>query len=127
VNWEVIITAFITAAFTGAVASLALPWSKWGVEKRKLKHNEKRELIKSWHEIANDYSTGNCDDIIDHKNYFSLRAYLSDEAIRLFEVRDRNTVINIDIAKIKSGASGDETLRLLLEEIKRIQKEWKML
>jgi len=46
-----VVTALIggvAGLFTGAIASLAAPWSQWGVEQRRVRHQRRTDLIAAW-------------------------------------------------------------------------------
>jgi len=43
-----LILAGITGLFSGAAGSLIAPWIHWGIEKKRIKHSRRAELIKRW-------------------------------------------------------------------------------
>lgn len=122
-DWITFTSSIIVAAVSGAAASLLAPWSQWGVEKRRLREQARRELVRSWYELIEDYKNNNVS-IVDHKNYATLRQHLTSKVITSLEVKDSKNSITIEIGK--RGISADRDLRAIIGEIRRIEKEWKL-
>ena len=120
-DWLTFISSIVVAALTGTIASLLAPWSQWGVEKRKVKNQRRQALVDSWYKLVEDYQNNDID-IVDHKNYNSLRRFLSEAAITEFEVEKIGAPIVISVGR--KGVSADRKLRVLLAEIKRIEDDW---
>lgn len=59
---------------TGAVSSLVAPWSNWGVEKRRIRHLARIEMVKDWREGLNAAeTTGQLDRLNGFQWYATLR------------------------------------------------------
>ncbi len=41
----------VTGVLTGGLSSLAAPWAQWGIEKRRVRMQERRDLAKSWRNL----------------------------------------------------------------------------
>jgi hypothetical protein len=123
-DWKTFIVSILGAALTGSIASLLTPWSRWGVEKSRLKTKRRQRLVDSWYTLAEDYQNNDID-IIDHKYYVSLRQFLSDEAIKEFEITKFGVPITIIAGH--QGVTADQQAEVLLAEIKRIESDWKLI
>lgn len=117
-DWNTVVVAILSSSVLSAVI---LPHINWGIERRRQDRDRRLNLLESWLDIADKYENQDID-IIEHSSYKKLRQYLSVDAIDLFETRKNCTTI----VAFKEGASQDEELRTLLEEIERIEKLWKV-
>ena len=122
-DWLTLISNIAVAALAGTAASLLAPWSHWGVEKKRMKNQRRQALVASWYKLVEDYQNNDID-IVDHRNYNSLRRFLSETAITEFEVEKIGAPIVINAGH--KGVSADRKLRVLLAEIKRIESGWKL-
>ena len=86
-----------------------------------MKNQRRQALVDSWYKLVKDYQNNDID-IVDHKNYNSLRKFLSEAAITEFEVEKIGAPIVISVGR--KGVSADRKLRVLLAEIKRIEDDW---
>jgi hypothetical protein len=106
----------------GGVASLLAPWSKWGVEKRKIDRQYRRDLIRQWRSgIANLTTSYNA---IGNLWYESLRAHLTDDEIRAVEggYSPRTTVVEPDASERGRKPGID----VLARAVARIERRWKL-
>lgn len=118
VDWATFVAAVLSSSLLTAVVA---PHVNWSIEKKKQDRARKLKLIEAWRDIADKYESDEID-ILDHPEYKTLRQYLSADAIDLFETNKSS----ISIIAFKKGASQDKGIGMLLSEIKRIEKDWKV-
>jgi hypothetical protein len=114
------IIAGIIGLIAGAIGSLIAPWINWGVEKRRKRNERRIELIETWRKII---SIDNFDRVylLNNPAYGPLRDLLKDEVRK--EIERPNTHITIILDSPTESHDRD----LLLREIARIEKLWKLI
>lgn len=119
-----IATAALTGTAAGAVASLIAPWSQWGVEKKKLLHNDRVKKIKAWNVMIKKIIDEDIDPT-DVDGYYELRDFLKETEIKIIEEPKLkiNNVIKIPQPR---GLKSSQEASILFEGIKRAKKKWKM-
>lgn len=116
------IVGAVAGIITGSIGSLFAPWANWGVEKRRLILEERRRKIGAWRRMLKEVaitrgSSGTLMELLERQeNYLSLTSYLSEDTKS--EVR-RNTGTIPD-------STIDHGLNILIDEVNRIEKEWKL-
>jgi hypothetical protein len=114
------IVGAVAGIITGSIGSLFAPWANWGIEKRKQKLAYQRELVIKWRamieEVAHKNSLPDEDEnyapvdysIDRHRDFYSLKPHLKKTLGR------------------DSGEpwSDDGELKILIDEVARIEKEW---
>ncbi|WLT32340.1 hypothetical protein [Geothrix sp. PMB-07] len=48
VNWDAVVSGAFSGGLIGAVASLIAPWSKWGIERHRLRYARRKEKLLIW-------------------------------------------------------------------------------
>lgn len=106
-------------AFAGAlVGSLIAPLVNWGIEKRRNRIAYRRELIKQWRaDIQTNYES--FPQFSSSASYAAIRPHLTKEAVSKLE----KPVFH---SRAQLGRAGDPMRHLLLDEISRIEREWKL-
>ena len=79
-----LIISGVVGLITGAIASLIAPWVKWGIEKKKIQLDKKRQIIEEFRNILNDYGFDR-KKLINNPNYRSIREFLHKESIKDLE------------------------------------------
>lgn len=102
----------------GVVGAVATPWARWGVEKRRRRQDRRRELIRAVREAVDQEEFGSGADFMRTADYFAIRPHLKKEILELLEGGDP-----IDP---ETGMVVDERRRLL-EEMSRLEREWKLI
>lgn len=107
----------------GAIASLVAPWINWGIEKRKMRLEARREFIS----VARRDVTKGSDKFKFREGtiYSRLRPYLSERTRKEIE----SDKITIQMSGRGSGEySGPRHYaRLVLDDIQALEKKWKLL
>src|ERR1035437_7017650 len=75
--------------FAGAIGSLVAPWVTWGIEKRKMKLQARREFLLYARNAVREIDDRNV--YREHVTYSQLRPFLSQRSIELIE-SDARTV-----------------------------------
>jgi hypothetical protein len=103
----------VAGLISGALASLVAPWIQWGVEKRRLQRNERRELLERARGIVT--SVNDPQSFRNTPEYARLRPHLLDEV--------RNKIEGRPI--VPGTGEGRGTVRnLLLDDFARIERKW---
>lgn len=113
---QALLTAVI-GLITGATGSLIAPWIKWGIEKRRYKYENRKQIIRELKSIATD-SNFDRTKFINAPSYISVRDQFSHHALKelerpLYELR---------------GDVGhpvfDSDKKLVIREISALEKKW---
>lgn len=107
----------IIGLLTGALASLFAPWVNWRLEKKKSERLEKQKLIENLRQYALKNSIKD-DDFINSVDYIRIRPYLSELFVTDLENQNETIVL--------MGASRSKYQSDLLDEIDRIEVDWKL-
>ena len=113
----VTIVGGLAGIVTGGISSLIAPWANWGIEKRKQKLAHRRELIAKWREMIKEAVQQEkplVEFLERHKDYYSLKPHLRQG----IHAGERTFTV---------GASVDTPVLLLIDEIARIEREWKLI
>ncbi len=108
----------LVGAVIGFLSGLLAPWIKWEIEKRRELQKYRREMIKQWRTSIEtfDFDSGSFGDTAV---YSSLRPHMRGEIIHEFES---------PLIFIAAGSRGKSVNKhLLLDEVARIEKEWRLL
>lgn len=132
-SWLDIVTRFVLPPILGGAGGLITIWANWGIEKRRQRLQRRRELVTGWRmnllptlEGASVLWTGERKQkLLSSPYYASLRPHLSIGAIKRIEHDHIKIVI--------SRTGGPENswlyhfpLNLIVEEIARIEKKWRL-
>jgi len=120
-DWVDIAARYIVPPILGGVAGFFSPWASWEIEKRRQKLARRRELITGWRmHLLPMLGTGQIDwhavkgNIFASPYYASLRPHISAELLK--QLRAERTVY----------VGGDFPRTSFIEEIGRIEKQWKL-
>jgi hypothetical protein len=139
------IVGAVAGIITGSIGSLFAPWANWGVEKRRKKHEYRKDLIKEWremlahttfaytHRVEEDNSTWI--EILERDSrFYSLKPHLHPELLERLGTSRQTEVGKVladvnetEAALVKSGFKPYITTgarRVLVDEIARLEKEW---
>lgn len=104
----------------GIIGSVVAPWVNWGIEKRRLKHNHKIELIKEWRSFIESFDFNNRN-FGNSTVYGAMRPFMDDNIIEKFEAQ-RTFHIPPD------GGRGDQLFKQWAsDQVTMIEKSWKLL
>ncbi len=104
----------VAGLITGTLASLVAPWSQWGVEKRRLRREERRELLQRARQLVTTFADPQSS-FRDTPEYSRLRPYLSPKLRKDIEG-------DAIIVTIGDGRGG--VVIWLLDEFARIERKW---
>lgn len=119
-SWNDIFVAGVAGAGTGVLASILAPWANWGVEKSRLRQKNRQRLTRAWYQML-DICEKNKSDFSEHPAYKTLRPYLTPAVIK--DIERSNHIVAIMGAK---GIAANHELKTLLDEIHRIEREWRL-
>jgi hypothetical protein len=116
------VPAFI-GLLAGVVGSLIAPWVNWGIEKRKLRLNARRDVIAAARQMINRGSDKF--EFRESTSYSRLRPFLSDRTKKEIE-SDKITV------QLSGRGSGEHSgarhyARLTLDDLQNLEKQWGLL
>ena len=135
-SWLDILTRYVLPPILGGAGGFTTIWANWGIEKRKQRLQRRRELITGWRMTLIPMIGQTQEDpmvwagerqraVMASPYYASLRPHLSAEAIK--QIEDPMTII---FAPADERARNDWThhfpLKIFVDEIGRIEKEWKL-
>lgn len=104
----------------GILGSFGAPWVNWWVEKRRLKHNRKVELIKEWRAFIENFDFYN-QNFGNTTVYGAMRPFMDDEAIKRFEAQ---RVIHIP----PDGGRGDQlSKQWASDQVAMIEGKWNLI
>ena len=107
----------LVGAIIGFISGLLAPWIKWQIEKRQERDRYRRELVKCWRNAINVWNP-DTEVFGDTAEYASLRGHMCHEIVKKFEA-PRTLYM--------AGGRGESVLKhFLLDEVTRIEKEWKL-
>lgn len=111
-----IIVSAVVGLLTGVVGSLVAPWVNWGVEKRKLKRENRVRLIK---ELRTYLIKGNVQEkgFLNSENYINIRSFLSLELIN--DIENQNLVYG----RIENHAYSQYNSKFL-QELHDLEYKW---
>lgn len=117
---KVVIPA-VTGVVAGAIGSLFAPWANWGVEKKRLRLQARRSMVDGWRRLLSDRELDQ-GKFAGSVEYSSLRPHLSPKLVQDIE-NGRWVIVNNPTRE-----SGENPfVPRLLDEIARIEKDWKLL
>lgn len=146
---DIALIGAIAGLISGALASLIAPWIQWGIEKRKSQHNDRRNLIKKVRELVIDVSNEQerineliaanpselpkelkypkaityLDALQRHQHFHAIKQFLNESIIEslsnshLYKLEDRGTILG-QLAR---------PFCLLLNDISKLEKKWKLI
>ncbi len=116
---QVFLTAGL-AIISGAISSLVAPWAKWGIEKRKLQYEYRKQILIK---LKSMLLVEKFDRVrlINTSEYMQVRNYFSKETVERLE-----RPLNHLLASIGSPAF-DLEKKNILEEISRLERKWKLI
>ena len=137
-NWDIVLQYVLPSAL-GVAAGLFSPWANWGIEKRKQRLQRRRELIAGWRlELIPMVASSSQDlpeiwagpkqaKVLSSPLYASLRPHLSKEAIKKIE----DPTMGLVLSRGGAPPSGSHwayrfPLKIFVDEIARIEREWKL-
>jgi len=115
------IIAGVTGLISGVIGSLVAPWIGWGIEKKRRKLDARTKLVARWREVlgAEDFDRS----MILNDPTYGVLAPLLDAKERKQVQRPQNHLI-VEAYPTR-GHNPDRTM--LLHEVARIEKLWKLL
>ena len=135
-NWNTVLQYVLPFAL-GVAVGIAGPWAYWGFQKRKLRRQRRGELVTGWRlELIPMVASSSQDlpeiwagpkqaKVLSSPIYASLRPHLSKEAVKKIEDPTMGLVLN------RGGAPPSEShvayrfpLKIFIDEIARIEREW---
>ena len=112
------VIAAVLGLIGGAITVFIAPWITWGVERRKLQHQTRKETIDRWRSMVAGVSrkaTGDFGDLMlalhDDTDFLSLKPHIREHTHSLIDSGD---------------AMDHEVFEALLDDIAAVEKKWKI-
>jgi hypothetical protein len=116
---DIIISAII-GLFTGVIGTFFAPWANWKIEKRKIKHQKRIEMINIVREFVQqiDYDRSN---FRETAIYSQIKPFLDKDIINKIEISSRK--ITIDVGDLR-GSGVQNYKNEILDNLTRLEKKW---
>ncbi len=111
----------LASAVIGFVSGLLVPWVKWQVEKQREIMNSRKAHIRAWRAAVDGLSGADAEALSQFMNaavYSSLRGHMCKPAIEKLEAPR--------MFYVPGGRGGDVRIQILLDEVTRLEKEWRL-
>lgn len=122
---------------TGAVSSLVAPWSNWGVEKRRIRHTRRIDLVEEWRQGLYTAERGGDLDLLNGYEWY--RTFTSNRRpgrlarlkgrVQKLAPRERRKLPNLSVRQSLTVVVSDAGARMesaiqAENEINRIARKW---
>lgn len=118
-EWTPIIVAAVSGLIAGSFGAIVAPWANWGIETKRERVQSRQNLIKAARELVQRSVTK--EGFRESIEYATLRPHLSKEARDWIE----NDTITLQLGGRGHGA--DNFGPMILDEITRLEKKWKLI
>jgi hypothetical protein len=119
-DWFALIPAAITGGLFGTLATLFAPWVSFGIDKRKMAHESRKQLLLAIRTLASqDIGRG---EFRRTPEFHQIQPFLSEKTLAEIE-KPQN---HITFTTGEPGIDGP-AIRLLLADLARIEREWKLI
>jgi len=129
-DYTKILVPAIAGLLTGIIGSFIAPWAKWGIEKRKLRLENKKELLAESRTKIVDQGIDN-EEFMSTVVYSRIREYLSESLIKDIEgtyTGGLNSKRTINVVVGSGRNSGVNPFKnKLLDELTMLEKKWKLI
>lgn len=115
-----ILISGIIGLITGALGSLVAPWVNWGIEKRKMRIEARRNLIEEARKELQKKPTS--EEFRDTAIYSQIRQFLSEDVRNEIE---RDDYIGIELGG--RGAGVNNFVPKVLDQLQVLESKWKLL
>ncbi len=119
----IVIISSIAGLISGAIGSLIAPWIKWGIEKRRLKLSERKNLINNLREFVSSENYEYAE-FMDSVLYTRIKPFLSKELI--FNLEKPIDSINVNV-RIGRKTIIENYQSEILFELAQIEREWQLI
>lgn len=109
--------------FFDKIKSIVAPWVNWDVEKRRERLKSKKERINSWREYVDNHFEW--ESFRDTSVFSEMKPFLSKAILKELDPPDVHN--GRPVIHLRSPIGRDTLKQRLLEEITRIEKQWKLL
>ena len=116
---QVILTSII-GLIAGGIGSLIAPWVKWGIEKRKMRFKKRERIINELKLMASGKDFDRIK-FINSSNYILVRNHFLSKTIKEIERPLNHITVHMGDPAI------DFERKMVLEDIARIEKKWKII
>jgi hypothetical protein len=110
----------IVGLLSGCLGSLVAPWVTWGIEKRRERQGARRALVKVARQAACHEEFGHIA-FVQSAPYSQLRPHLSKNFVEMVE----DSTLRIVVGSSRHGGPLYRTD--LLDELARLEKEWRLI
>ena len=119
---EIIISG-VSGLIAGVIGSLFAPWIHWGIEKKKIRHEKRIQLIK---EVRDFIQKPEYDRIVFRETgiYSQIKQHLDEIIIEGIELPSNE--VKIDVGNIR-GAGIQNYKNEILDNLTRLEKKWKLI
>jgi hypothetical protein len=122
-EWMKILIPTIVAFIAGAFGSVIAPWANWGIKKKEILLNNRKQLID---EVRNKLSEKDLssEDFINSQLYSKIRPFLK---IKTIDTLEKTGEFGTQVIQIQMGGRGNGTSHYfnnVLDDIQIKEKEW---
>lgn len=121
-NLELIVSGII-GLITGTIASFIAPWVRWGIEKRKIRHQKRSELIFQIREFVKGENYTR-EKFLDTSMYSQIRPFLDKLLVK--EIEKSSNEITINIGGGRRPRIEDYNLKIL-DDFTRLERKWRLI
>ena len=115
---QALLTALI-GLIAGTVGSLIAPWVNWGIEKRRLRLLNRKEMINKLKLLISEEQLDR-EKIVNSTEYHQLKEHLSTKSIKILESSEF-------VIYLRMGADPiDHERKEILEDISKLEKKWRL-
>lgn len=103
----------------GVIGSLVAPWIHWGIEKRKIRLESRREFVRSVRELLAKPPTR--ENLRNHPLYAQIRPHLTDMSRSLVE----SETVHVQLGG--RGGGVNNFIPSVLDDLNKLEKKWGLL
>lgn len=112
--------AGIIGLITGALGSLIAPWMNWGIEKKRLLRQARKDLLeRAYREINENLSR---EEFADSDLYARLSPYLSEDTRK--RIHRSTTVVEV---RNNGPSKVNPYVKQVLVDLHRLEREWELI
>ena len=104
----------------GIVGSIFTPWVNWRIEKRRLKHTRKLELVKEWRNFIESFDFEN-HNFGNSTVYGAMRPYMDEKVVKKFEAQ------RIFFVPPDGGRGNQLSKQWASDQVAMIEHKWELI
>ena len=126
ISWDAVISGAFSGGIIGAIASLIAPWSKWGIDRHRLRHARRTEKLLIWRNNVSSIAAIVGDPVMP-VSLGILKDNASFTQTALYA--DLQPYLRSSTSKCLKAMKSDreaqrEAFRMVLSDLSRLEKKW---